>query len=99
MTRRARFVLFAAGLVLYAVIIRATGVAALVEHLRQSGWTLFAVIGVYAAVYACNTLAWQCILAGEPKRPGFAKSYSITTASFAINYITPIVNAGGEPYR
>ncbi len=99
MSRRIRLILFAAGIVAYGAILYSVGLATLLDNLRQAGWSLLPVLGLYAVVYAFYNAAWMVLLRDEPNRPGFWASYAITTTSFGINYITPIVNAGGEPYR
>lgn len=99
MTPRLRLVLLAAGLVVYAIILRAVGLDTLADNLRQAGWSLVPVVAVYIVVYACYNAAWMVLLLDEPRRPGFWASFAITTSAFGINYITPVVNAGGEPYR
>src|SRR3989441_4700632 len=32
-------------------------------------------------------------------RPPFWRTYAITTAGFALNFVTPMVNVGGEPFK
>lgn len=99
MLRSWRLLLFVAGVAIYALLLKVIGIEPLVEHLATAGWSLLPVLGVYAVAYACYTGAWLLLLADEPRRPGFLAGYAITTASFGLNYLTPIVNAGGEPYR
>lgn len=99
MTRRWRLALFGAGALVYLAILAAVGLDSLLASLTSAGWHLLPVLGIYGVAYACYNLAWLQLLADEPRRPGFLASYAITTAAFGINYLTPIVNAGGEPYR
>src|SRR5438046_2604337 len=35
----------------------------------------------------------------EPSRPPFWRAYAITVASFSLNFMTPMVNVGGEPFK
>ncbi|MCL4866529.1 MAG: flippase-like domain-containing protein, partial [Gemmatimonadales bacterium] len=88
-----------AGTLVFAGILWAVGLDTLIDNLRQAGWILLPVLGVYVIVYACYNAAWMVLLLDEPRRPGFWASFAITTSAFGINYITPVVNAGGEPYR
>lgn len=99
MTRRVRTGLLLAGIVVYGMILWAVGLDTLFDNLRQAGWSLLPVLGVYAIVYAFYNAAWMVLLLDEPRRPGFWASFAISTTAFGINYITPVVNAGGEPYR
>jgi len=98
-SRRLRLGLLAAGVAVYALILWTVGLDTLIANLREAGWTLLPVVGVYVVVYAFYNAAWMVLLLDEPRRPGFWASFAITTSAFGINYITPIVNAGGEPYR
>src|SRR5207245_11630875 len=36
---------------------------------------------------------------GEPARRPFWRAWAITVASFSLNYTSPLVNVGGEPFK
>src|SRR5437660_10515891 len=38
-------------------------------------------------------------MADEPIRPPFWRAYAITVAGFSLNFVTPMVNVGGEPFK
>ena len=38
-------------------------------------------------------------MAGEASRPPFWRAWAITVASFSLNFMTPLVNVGGEPFK
>src|SRR5438093_4389360 len=38
-------------------------------------------------------------MADEPIRPPFWRAYAITVASFSLNFMAPMVNVGGEPFK
>src|SRR3989442_11997815 len=41
-----------------------------------------------------------CIGGAEaPTNPPFWRTYAITVASFSLNFMTPMVNVGGEPFK
>ena len=63
------------------------------------GWWFAAVAGAWAAVYFCNAKAWFAILHDDVDGVSFFAIYKLTVTGFAINYITPFLNLGGEPYR
>ena len=44
-------------------------------------------------------LAWYIILNGKKNEIRFKDLLSVSISGFAINYITPFINLGGEPYR
>ncbi|HZI21539.1 MAG TPA: lysylphosphatidylglycerol synthase domain-containing protein, partial [Gemmatimonadales bacterium] len=50
-------------------------------------------------VCACNAGAWRLIMAGEPHAPSFWRTWAITVSSFSLNFMTPLVNVGGEPFK
>jgi len=57
------------------------------------------IVLLYALVYACSALAWQLTMATDRSRPSFWRTYAVTIAAGALNFLTPVINAGGEPYR
>lgn len=99
MSRGLRVAIFAAGLLLFAWLILRVGPAALLADARRVGWMILPIVLVYAAVYAAFATAWWITLEGAPGRPRFTQLYTITISGFALNYLTPFVNLGGEPYK
>src|SRR5207247_2118599 len=74
---------------------RARGQAA-AEH---TGCICVPILALYAVVYACDTSAWWLTMADERIRPPFWRAYAITVAGFSLNFVTPMVNVGGEPFK
>ncbi len=99
MSRRARLLLFAGGSALFAYLISRIGLAALIADAAETGWMFLPILLLYGFVYACNAAAWRLILAGEPRRPSFWRLYAVTASGFALNFVTPMVNVGGEPFK
>jgi uncharacterized protein (TIRG00374 family) len=99
MSRRVRLLLLAGGLALFAYLLSRLGLGALVAEAAKTGWMFVPILLVYGLVYACNTGAWMLIMADEPRRPSFGRLYMVTTSGFALNFVTPLVNVGGEPFR
>src|SRR5437773_12282117 len=99
MSRRARLLLFAGGAALFAYLISRIGLAALIADAAETGWMFLPILLLYGFVYACNAAAWRLILAGEPRRPSFWRLYAVTASGFALNFVTPMVNVGGEPFK
>jgi len=58
-----------------------------------------AIVLLYGVVCACNAGAWWLSMADEPSHPPFWRTYAITVASFSLNFMTPMVNVGGEPFK
>jgi len=99
MSRRVRLLLFAGGLALFAYLLSRIGLAALVAEAAKTGWVFIPILLLYGVVYVCNTAAWMLIMADEPRRPSFRRLYMVTMSGFALNFVTPMVNVGGEPFK
>ena len=99
MSRRLQALLFVVGSAVFAYLVARIGVAALLADARRTGWMFVPILLLYGAVCACNAGAWWLVMAGEPSRPPFWRAWAITVASFSLNYMTPLVNVGGEPFK
>jgi hypothetical protein len=103
-TKALRTVFFLVGIVAATLLINSFGVGKLIAYTEKVGWWFVAIIGVWAVVYFMNTGAWMCILSTgsseKGKRDiGFWRTWQVCVSGFAINYVTPFVGLGGEPYR
>lgn len=83
------------------------GIDNLISNIQKTGIWFLPIIGIWLAIYLLNTYAWY-IIADSLKASKSEKSFStviffeifaISLSSFAINYVTPLVNLGGESYR
>lgn len=109
MSRRVRLLVFAGGAVVFAGLLYRAGVDGLLRNLRSTGWVVGPIVGVWGLVYLTNTIAWEeLLLAGAPRSREasttrrvipFWRAFAISVSSFAINYVTPFVALGGEPFR
>ena len=99
MSRRTRLLLFLCGSGLFTYLVLHIGIATLVANAMDTGWMFIPIILLYGVVYVASTGAWVLILADEPRRPSFGRLYAVTTAGAALNFVTPMVNVGGEPFR
>jgi hypothetical protein len=98
-SRRARLLLFACGAGLFCYLVSRIGVSALAADALRTGWVFLPILLLYGLVYACNAWAWMLILAGEPRRPSWWRLYAVTVAGSALNFVTPMLNVGGEPFK
>jgi len=98
MSRRVQLIFFAIGLAFFAWLIMRTGPQTILTQLARTGWVFIPIVLVYGVVYVTNTIAWR-VIADASGRLSFWRAYAITVSSFAINYITPFVNLGGEPFK
>lgn len=102
MIKRWNNIFFIVGLVSVAVMLLTFDVsgAELLSHLQRAGYWLFAIIGVWVLLYAMNAMAWKVIILGSGPCPfSTAQLMQLTISAFSLNYATPVVMLGGEPYR
>jgi len=99
MSRKLQAALFVVGAAVFAYLVARIGVAHLADDAARTGWLFVPIVGLYALVYACSALAWRLTMANDPGRPSFWRTYAILVSAGAINFLTPLVNMGGEPYR
>jgi uncharacterized protein (TIRG00374 family) len=97
-TRRIQLVLLAAGATLFGLLVHRIGAAQILANAAAVGWLFLPIVLLYGVAYACNVAAWRLTM-GDGSRPGFWRTYAITVSGFSLNFVTPMVNAGGEPYR
>ncbi|WP_104381012.1 lysylphosphatidylglycerol synthase transmembrane domain-containing protein [Sphingobacterium sp. HMA12] len=94
------FMLIGVGTLAY--MIHAMGVQEIWTNLEKIGWWFLPVLGSWAVLYWMNAMAFKAIIQ-EPQLPQtdvpFWKVLQLTVSGYAINYITPFVALGGEPYR
>ncbi len=96
-------IFFLIGLAALGVMIYKLGVDTICDNIRKTGWWFVAIIGIWLIVYLINALAFTAIIRNKniPKEqyPSFFRVLKISISGYAINYITPVVSLGGEPYR
>ncbi|NOG97912.1 MAG: flippase-like domain-containing protein [Ignavibacteriae bacterium] len=92
-------IFFIIGLVIFVFLTNEFGIENIVINIQKTGWWLLPIIGVWFIVYLMNALAWWFVLKSQRKKVSFLEIFSISLSGFAINYITPVVNLGGEPYK
>jgi len=97
--RKLQFLLFVCGAGVFAFFVSRIGTTALLANAKQTGWMFVPLLFLTALMYLCAAGASWLMLAREPVRPPFWKLFSITWAGFSINFVTPLLNLGGEPYK
>jgi len=95
---------YIAGMLIFFYMVYAIGFDNIWENVRKTGWWFLPVIGVWLVVYIINTFAWRAIVRDKSdltitRYPSFFKMLKITISGYCINYITPVIALGGEPYR
>lgn len=99
MNRKSKIILFVVGIAIFTYLVLDFGINNILTNFHRTGWYFIPVVGVWAFVYLFNAFAWRLIIGNDKQKIPFSKIISITVSGFAINYITPSVAIGGEPYR
>lgn len=97
MNKKTKTIFFVIGIVVFIFLIYNFGIDNIILNVQKTGWWFVPIISIWGIVYYINAWAWYFII-GD-KNISFAEIFSITLSGFAINYITPVINLGGEPYR
>jgi uncharacterized protein (TIRG00374 family) len=98
MSRRIQLALLVVGAALFSLIVVRIGPARVLDNAEAVGWLFIPILLLYGVAYAANTAAWRLTM-GDGHRPGFWRTYVITVSGFSLNFVTPVINAGGEPFR
>jgi len=98
MSRTLRLALFLLGVAVFGYLVTQIGIGQLASDAGRTGLMFVPIVLLYSLVYACSARAWQLTM-GESNRPSFWRTYAVTISAGALNFLTPVVNAGGEPFR
>lgn len=90
----------AAGVSLFAWILRSSDLGAVAEMIRQMGWRFGMVLLFYAVIFGLDTFGWRFAL--HPSLQGrvrWDRLFRARLAGEALNYVTPSASIGGEPVK
>ncbi len=90
---------FLIGVGMLGYLVYKLGFHTIIENIAKTGWWFFGVIGIWLIIYYLNALAWFYIIGKEKNGIKFSSIFKFTISGFAINYITPFISLGGEPYK
>ena len=99
MNKILKTIFFAIGIALFTLLVWDFGIDNIISNVARTGWWFISIIGIWLVVYLLNALSWYLIIDAKNNEISFLNVFSISLSGFAINYITPFVNLGGEPYR
>jgi uncharacterized protein (TIRG00374 family) len=97
--RSTNIAFFGFGLAAFGFLMWRFGIDRIAVNIEHAGWSLLYVIIVWFVIYILNTLAWRLALGGHGKEIAFSQLFMVTVSGFVLNYITPVVALGGEPYK
>lgn len=99
MSKKVRIAILCLGLALFSYLVSDFGVGNILAKIRETGWWFLPIVAIWIAVYVANASAWHVILGESTRQVSFKEVLALTVSGFAINYMTPLMNLGGEPYR
>ena len=99
MNKKFQTFFFVAGLGIFSFLVFHFGIDKIVSNIKETSWWFVPIVGIWGLAYVFNAFSWSAIINRKANRLSFAEIYAITVSGFAINYITPVMNLGGEPYR
>jgi hypothetical protein len=91
-------IFFVFGLAMLLWLVYDFGLQNILDNLIKTGWWFIPVAGIWFFIYVLNAWAWAIIL-GNGHGSAFRRILSLMISGFAINYMTPVVGFGGEPYK
>ena len=101
-SRLYKILFFVVGVLTLGYMVYGMGVEVIWQNIQKTGIWFVPVIGSWLVIYGLNALAFKAIIQ-EPGVPesdlSFFSILRLTISGYAINYITPFVALGGEPYR
>jgi len=99
MSVRVRALIFLLGAGAFALMVAHAGLHTIAANVAAVRWLLVPIVLLYGVVQLFYAGAWQAVMGAEPVSPPFGRTLAITVSTLALNFITPFVQAGGEPYR
>ncbi len=90
------------GVIFLGYMVYGMGLDVIGANIQKMGFWFIPVIGSWLVIYVLNAFAFKAIIE-EPQLPKsdlpFGSVLRLTITGYVINYITPFVALGGEPYR
>lgn len=97
-----KVIFMALGIITLGFMVYKLGYQDILDNIEKTGGWFLPIIGSWLVIYLLNALAFRQIIQEqaipESNLP-FLTVLRLTITGYAINYITPFVALGGEPYR
>lgn len=91
---------FFAGLALLFVVIRETNLSEVIGLVGQVGWGFAAVVGLYFAAFAVDSVTWLMALTAAPLNLVWMwRTWAVRMVGEAFNNVVPAAGFGGEPIK
>ncbi len=96
---RTNIIFFVLGLTAFAILISRFGLDRIFDNIARAGWSLLYVLIIWLLIYMLNAAAWRLALGRQAQKIPFFRLFMVTVSGFVINYVTPVLALGGEPYK
>ncbi len=97
--RGVRLAMLAAGSGVFAWLLWSLGFNVIRQNVMATGWWFLAILGAWCVTYSLDGCTLGLLLGPDRHRVGPRRILGTIVAGFAMNYATPIVHMGGEPFR
>lgn len=97
--RGVRLAMLAAGSGVFAWLLWSLGFNVIRQNVMATGWWFLAILGAWCVTYILNSCTLGLLLGRDRHRVGSARIVGTIVAGFAMNYVTPVLHMGGEPFR
>jgi uncharacterized protein (TIRG00374 family) len=97
--RGVRFAMLAAGSGVFAWLLWSLGLNVIRQNVMATGWWFLAIFGAWCVAYSLNSCTLGLLLGSDRHRVGPSRILGTIVAGFAMNYATPVLHMGGEPFR
>lgn len=97
--RGVRFAMLAAGGGVFAWLLWSLGFNLIRQNVMATGWWFLAILGAWCVAYSLNSCTLGLLLGPDRHCVGPARTLGTIVVGFAMNYATPVVHMGGEPFR
>ena len=97
--RGVRFAMLAAGSAVFAWLLWSLGFTVIRQNVIATGWWFLAILGAWCVTYGLNSCTLGLLLGCDRHRVGPPRILGTIVAGFAMNYATPVLHMGGEPFR
>ncbi|MCK4453805.1 flippase-like domain-containing protein [Candidatus Parcubacteria bacterium] len=89
------------GLILFFIAFKKIGAENIISAVSAiSLWQFLFVFGIMLLSFLIGTLRWRIIIKTQSSAPvSFLDVLIARTVGFAINYLTPVIFAGGQPFK
>ncbi|MBR1770075.1 MAG: flippase-like domain-containing protein [Bacteroidales bacterium] len=94
--------LFTVGIGIIVFMIYNLGWQEVINDIKKVGWWIIPISASRLLMYPLNTFSWRsvtCYTEEDKEKISWLRMFRLTISGYAINYITPVMALGGEPYR